>query len=491
MFRNTFIIFVFLFSVAFVFQPTVAFLAENEAINKQFEDFVASHMQDLSHLDTREVLYKTKDVFKRYAKYLREMGYTVEADDKFLDEKFNELYSSLQGVNITENDLKNIANAASLTLKDLFAFIGNNLNGGDKSFNKSVLEENFLNSFIDYVEGNKETSQVSTPTTGLAAPITIAFSIVRALVGGLAGGGALGALLAAAVLTAADLGVSAILMIIGAIVGGTVLGIIGILLGAVILAIGLGLIGFLIPIFIAFLIAVLIGFAIFVLFLLLEPILLFLVDLVGAIPALGSLFAGVLGFLAPIIAIGGGAAGVAIGFIVFILLSILFLPIELILGIIGGIVGIPLGIFGGSLIGGIGGILVGGVVGGLGGTFIAQLPFLPIIVFVGLLAFVLGTAAYMALGPVIGSTNDYLTPMSKGIYDIYLKYENVDAAMLVDNIDLLLMDFLNEAKNAFGPKLYNTIKSLEIIVDTTDFNDPEKIEKSMMETLDVLTTVVK
>jgi hypothetical protein len=480
MFRNTFIIFVFLFSVAFVFQPTVAFLAENEAINKQFEDFVASHMQDLSHLDTREVLYKTKDVFKRYAKYLREMGYTVEADDKFLDEKFNELYSSLQGVNITENDLKNIANAASLTLKDLFAFIGNNLNGGDKSFNKSVLEENFLNSFIDYVEGNKETSQVSTPTTGLAAPITIAFSIVRALVGGLAGGGALGALLAAAVLTAADLGVSAILMIIGAIVGGTVLGIIGLLLGAIIVAVLFGFIGFIIPIIVALIIAVIIGIIVFGIAYLLAAVL-------GSLAGFITDLAGIVDILNAAISAG---LGVATAVIVFLALLIPAVIAGFILGVIGLGVGIPLGVFFGSLIGGLGGILVGGVVGGLGGTFVAQLPFLPIIVFVGLLAFVLGTAAYMALGPVIGSTNDYLTPMSKGAYSIYLKYKDMQDSKIINNIDNILKDVLSKAREIFGPRLYNTINALEIIVDTTDFTNTDEIKRALDESLEVLETVV-
>jgi len=49
--------------------------------------------------------------------------------------------------------------------------------------------------------------------------------------------------------------------------------------------------------------------------------------------------------------------------------------------------------------------------------------FLPLIAFAGSFIICLGTAAYMAIGPTIGSTNDYLKPMSKGMYSIYLKYE--------------------------------------------------------------------
>jgi len=37
--------------------------------------------------------------------------------------------------------------------------------------------------------------------------------------------------------------------------------------------------------------------------------------------------------------------------------------------------------------------------------------------------------------------------------------------------------------------MYNTIKSLEIIVDTTDFTDAEDIGRAAEETLDILTVI--
>jgi hypothetical protein len=95
----------------------------------------------------------------------------------------------------------------------------------------------------------------------------------------------------------------------------------------------------------------------------------------------------------------------------------------------------------------------------------------------------------MAIGPTIGSTNDYLKPMSKGMYSIYLKYEKMDSVQFVVNIKQLLNDVLDVAKKTFGPKMYNTIKSLEIIVDTTDFTDADDIGRAAEETLNILTVI--
>jgi hypothetical protein len=253
-------------------------------------------------------------------------------------------------------------------------------------------------------------------------------------------------------------------------------------LGAIIIAILFGIIGFLIPVLIALVIAAFFGFIVFGLASLAIPVVASLAAVLGN--------AGILGFLGTILAVGAAAIGLAAFFIVFLILLIPALIGGAILGIIGFMIGIPVGIFFGSLIGGLGGVLVGGAVGGLGGIFVAQLAFLPLIVFVALFAFVLGTAAYMAFGPILGTTNDYRTPMSKGIYSIYLKYENMDGSQVVNNIDQLLKDFLDVAKSAFGPKMYNTIKSLEIIVDTTDFTNPDDIGKAAEETLNLLPAIV-
>ena len=487
MVKKTYCLFLLIFSVAFVMHPTIAFLAENEVIDRQFNEFMESSIQSLSNMDLKQVLNRTEDAAKNLAMHLREMGYEVPADDKFLDSKFDELYKSMEGVNVSEKDLKRITEAASLTFKDLFGFIGNNVVGNKaQDISESEFQNDFLNKFLSYINGNKDTSQVSTPTTGLAAPITIAFSIVRALIGGLAGGGALGALLAAAMLTAADFGVSVVQMILGAIIGGTVLGITGLLLGGIIIAILGSFIGFLIPVIVALMIAVLVGLAVTSLAALIIPIAeAFLSVITGIFGGGGDFFSGIVTVFTT------AGIGVVTAFLVFIVLAIVFIPIEILLGIGGLIIGIPVGIIFGSLIGGIGGMLVGGAVGGLGGIFVAQLAFLPLIVFVALFTFVLGTAAYMAFDPILGTTNDYLTPMSKGIYSIYVQYENMDGLEVVNNIDQLLKDFLDVAKSAFGPKMYNTIKTLEIIVDTTDFTDAEDIGRAAEETLNLLPAIVK
>ena len=484
MVKKTYCLFLLIFSVAFVMHPTIAFLAENEVIYRQFNEFMESSIQSLSNMDLKQVLNRTEDAAKNLAMHLREMGYEVPADDKFLDSKFDELYKSMEGVNVSEKDLKRITEAASLTFKDLFGFIGNNVVGNKaQDISESEFQNDFLNKFLSYIDGNKDTSQVSTPTTGLAAPITIAFSIVRALIGGLAGGGALGALLAAAMLTAADFGVSVVQMILGAIIGGVVLGILGLLFGAIIVAILFGIIGFLIPVLIALVIAAIIGFIVFGVATLVIPIVTFLMSIFTG--------GGALAFVDAILTAGAAVIGVVAFLVVFLILLIPALIGGAILGIIGFMIGIPVGIIFGSLIGGIGGMLVGGAVGGLGGIFVAQLAFLPLIVFVALFAFVLGTAAYMAFGPVVGSTNDYRTPMSKGIYSIYLKYEDMDGSEVVNHIDQLLKDLLDVAKSAFGPKMYNTIKTLEIIVDTTDFTDADDIGRAAEETLNLLPAIVK
>jgi len=57
-----------------------------------------------------------------------------------------------------------------------------------------------------------------------------------------------------------------------------------------------------------------------------------------------------------------------------------------------------------------------------------------------------------------------------------LKVNNNDD--FIYNIDKIIMNALNEAKKALGPKAYNKIKQIEIIIDTADLTTQEGIVKA-------------
>ena len=46
------------------------------------------------------------------------------------------------------------------------------------------------------------------------------------------------------------------------------------------------------------------------------------------------------------------------------------------------------------------------------------------------------------------------------------------------HIDDIAMDILKTARNILGPKSYNTIKQIEVIIDTADLSSAEGINKA-------------
>ena len=484
MFKKTYNIFIFLFSIVLILLPSIAFLAENKINDREFQEFVDKGLKDLTNIDSGKSVNMAKAVLTKFAGHLRELGYTVEASDEFIDKKIDEIYNSIKGQKFSNKDLKDLLAASSKTFEDFirYAAISNDRKQSQRNegyYKSDEFYKNVLDTFLINLNTQKDVEQVSTPTTGLAAPITIAFGMVRAIFGGLAGAGALGSGLLAAVMTAVDFGLSIIPIIFCAIMVGLILGVLGLFAGGIIVAILAGLIGFFIP---ALLFIVLIIFILFITVLGglgtgLAAMLGGLINVIGTNPIVGI----VTGFL-PLIAIALA--------LVAIIAGVVLLPVALLLGIPTALLFAPIGFVIGSLAVPLFAFVGGAIIGGIGGIVITQMVFLPLIAFAGLFTFVLGTAAYMAIGPTIGSTNDYLKPMSKGMYSIYLKYENMDSAQFVVNIKQLLNDVLDVAKKTFGPKMYNTIKSLEIIVDTTDFSDVDDINKAAEETLNILPTVV-
>jgi hypothetical protein len=497
MFKKTYNIFIFSFSIVLILLPSIAFLAENKINDKEFHKIVDKGLKDLPKIDSKKVNTMTKEVLKTFAKHLRELGYHVDASDKFIDKRVDEIYNSVKEQKFTNEDLKILMEVTSKTLEDFIRYIIALKSGDENSINKAhynsnELYNNFLNSFQSNLENSKKTQQVSTPTTGLSTPITIAFGMIRAIVGGLTGAGALGSGLLAAIMTAVDFGISIVPVIFCAILAGLIFGVLGLFAGGIISAIIAGIIGFFVP---TLMLVILVVF------------ILFLTVMGGLGATLGTMLSGIItvfeGFLGNIgsflqtifnLLVSFGAAFlplIAIGIAILgVIFGIVLLPIALILGIPFALIFAPAGFIFGSLAAPTFGFIGGSVIGGIGGLFITQMVFLPLIVFICLFTFVLGTAAYMMVGPIIGSTNDYLTPFSKGIYSIYLNYKNMSDSEFFNNINKLLLDILNMMENTFNMKITNTIKSLEIIVDTTDFSDANEINKATEEILIILQTII-
>ncbi len=488
MLNKSYYIFIFLFSLVLILEPSIAFLAENNINDKEFQEFVDKGLNDLKKIDTEKSIRMTKAVLTKFAGHLRELGYTVEASDEFIDKKIDEFYNSIKGQKFSNKDLKDLMAASSKTFEDFirYAAISNDRENSQKNedyYKSDEFYKNILDTFLINLNTQKDIEQVSAPTTGLAAPITIAFGMVRAIFGGLAGAGALGSGLLAAVITAVDFGLSIIPIIFCAILVGLVLGVLGLFAGGIIGAILAGLIGFFIPTLL------LIALIMFILFITvgaglgvgLSTIFSGIISLISPEATLISLIVSFITAFLPLIAIGIA--------IIAIVGGVVLLPVALLLGIPTALLSVPIGFVTGSLAAPLFAFVGGAIIGGVGGIVITQMAFLPLIAFAGLFTFVLGTAAYMAIGPTIGSTNDYLKPMSKGMYSIYLKYEKMDSVQFVVNIKQLLNDVLDVAKKTFGPKMYNTIKSLEIIVDTTDFTDADDIGRAAEETLNILTVI--
>ena len=199
--------------------------------------------------------------------------------------------------------------------------------------------------------------------------------------------------------------------------------------------------------------------------------------LVGAI--IGALlFAVVAGVI-----FGGGTAFlvVALTFILLPIINIILavavgLSVAVIVGILGGIVGL--------IIGGAGsGALFGGVL-----TLGGQIIFIPLILFLGAIGFVLGLIG----GPIIGGAAGFVSGGSgMTLFSSTVKTIESYGDDYVYNIDNIVKTTLAEAKRVLGPKSYNKIKSIEIIVDTADFTTAEGINRATEEILGLLPSLAK
>ena len=222
--------------------------------------------------------------------------------------------------------------------------------------------------------------------------------------------------------------------------------------------------------------------------------------LVGAI--IGALlFAVVAGVI-----FGGGTAFlvVALTFILLPIINIILavavgLSVAVIVGILGGIVGLIVG----GVLGGIFGLIavpvagvLGGLIGGAGSgalfggvlTLGGQIIFIPLILFLGAIGFVLGLIG----GPIIGGAAGFVSGGSgMTLFSSTVKTIESYGDDYVYNIDNIVKTTLAEAKRVLGPKSYNKIKSIEIIVDTADFTTAEGINRATEEILGLLPSLAK
>ena len=284
---------------------------------------------------------------------------------------------------------------------------------------------------------------------------------------------------------AVDAGVTLVQILIGALLGGAVLGVVGTIVGFFGGILGL-LAGFFGPILIGIIIAVLIGLAVFAI-----KGGLFLVVGMPLINGLLGLFGAFLGGLGALLIPGILILIAGSALIIFVVAAIFLGFFGLIVGIgMGPILGI-VGFILGPIVGGFGGLIGGGIIAGVGLGILTQAVFLPLLLFFGGFGLVLGLSFYYSFGPVMGSTNDYLTPMSKAVLSTFEKYSNLESDALISQIDVVLKDLLHNLKSVMGRKSYNTLKTLEIIVDTTDFKDADSINHATEEVINLLPAMVK
>jgi len=105
---------------------------------------------------------------------------------------------------------------------------------------------------------------------------------------------------------------------------------------------------------------------------------------------------------------------------------------------------------------------------------------------IGSIGFVLGTIIGGIGAPLIGGVMGLLNSAGMKTASAVMKsvesYNNDD---FIYNIDKIIMNALNEAKKALGPKAYNKIKQIEIIIDTADLTTQEGIVKATEEILNL------
>ena len=177
------------------------------------------------------------------------------------------------------------------------------------------------------------------------------------------------------------------------------------------------------------------------------------------------------------------AAAVVVGVIVAFLAAIVGGIVGLVGGGILGLISVPVAAVIGGAAGAASGGLFGAVVSGAG-----QIILIPLTLFLGAIGFVLGLIG----GPIIGGAAGFVSGGSgMTLFSSTVKTIESYGDDYVYNIDNIVKTTLAEAKRVLGPKSYNKIKSIEIIVDTADFTTAEGINRATEEILGLLPSLAK
>ena len=444
------LLFVVFLSLAFIFEPALSFGAEKKQEN------ITINEQDMQNY-----LQTFKGVMEKYINELEKQG--IKVDRERVEKELNNLLQFKGPLELKEKELNEYINK-----------------------NKDKINEMVKDLM------SKDPEQLGGNLGGLLGGL-----------GGGAGGGLLGGLGGRAsgggVNSGAPGQIDSLMNMLGRTLGGTYEGFLfGGPLGA-----GLGVaLGLAIDAGISM--AVILGIAV------IAGIILAIIVGIGALPIsiiIGALAGAIIGALlfavvAAVIFGGGTFLVVALTLILMpivniILAFVLAATIAVIVAFLAGIVGLIVG----GVLGGILGLvavpiaaIIGGVAGaGSGGLFGAvpavagQLIFIPLALFLGAIGFVLGLIGGPLFGGAAGLMNSAgMTTFSTTVKDIESYGDDY-----VNNIDKIVKNILSEAKKTFGPKSYNKIKSIEIIVDTADFNNADGINKATEEILNMIPSLAK
>jgi hypothetical protein len=451
--------FVFFLSLTFVLNPILSFGAEKK------QESVTIKEQDM-----QKYLYTFKAVIEKYMNELGKEG--LKIDREKVENELNNLLQFKGPLELNEkqlldyiekNDsklnqvLKDIMSKDPNQLSSIISGFGNRNNNGENSGEVSGPKNSGAPGQIDYV-----LNMAGRVLGGVFEGIVLGFPGTVALFTSL--GLAIGLALDAGVSMAVILGCAALAgLIVGVIFAflsifvlafiGTFLGaIIGALLFAAIVAIIIGII-------VAVLVAIIFASILTIIFII--PIFIAILALVALIIAL---------MLSPIVMllaiIVGGIGGAVIG------------------GVGGGMAGFVLSPFT-FIMGGISGGIIGGLAGGglsLGG----QILFVPIILLLGSIGFVLGTIVGAIGAPTIGGAMGLLNSVGmKTTAAVMKSVQNYNNDDFIYNIDKIITNALNETKKALGPKSFNKIKQIEIVIDTADLTTQEGIVKATEKVLNL------
>lgn len=439
------IVFLVFLSTLFILNPVLSFGAEKK------QESVTINEQDM-----QKYLQTFKGVIEKYMDELEKQG--IEIDRERVEKDLNNLLQFGGPLELNEKVLneyleKNI-NKMNEMINNIMskdpAQLRENLAGGTGAVSNGPTNEGAPGQ-IDYVM-----NMAGRVLGGVFEGIVLGFPGTVALFTSL--GLAIGLALDAGVSMAVILGCAAlaglIVGVIFAFLSIFVLAFIGTFLGAIIGALILAAI---VAIIIGIIVSLLVAIMLMTLFTIIIPliilIVLIIVLLISPIAMLSAIIVGGIGG-AVVGGVGGGVAGFALSPFTFIM-------------------------------GGISGGIIGGLAGG-GLSLVGQVLFVPIILLLGSIGFVLGTiiggiGAPLA-GGVMGLLNSTGMKTTSAVMKSVESYNNDD---FIYNIDKIIMNALNEAKKALGPKAYNKIKQIEIVIDTADLTTQEGIVKATEEILNL------